>query len=187
VDDVAAGLRELQGAGVPVLFRPFHEMNGNWFWWGAREPGQFQAMWRAVHDHLTKDLGLDNLLFVYSPNQGERVMDFYPGDAYVDVVALDYYGSNPSAMRTNYEELTATGKPFAIGEFGPGGPEVGQVPSAWDFRILLDAIKTSLPRTVWWQSWEGVWGMQNGAQLASVLGDPWVRGIAPARGTNKVM
>jgi len=180
--EVAQGLRELQDAGVAVLFRPFHEMNGDWFWWGTREPEQFKAMWRVVHDHLTNDLGLDNLLFVYSPNQGDRVMDFYPGDTYVDVVALDYYGNDPSIMSANYNELTSTGKPFAIGEFGPGGPDIGQAPRGWDFEVLLDAIKSSLPRTVWWQTWSGAWGMQNGSGVASVLEDPWVRGAVTNRG-----
>jgi len=174
VDEVARGLRELRDAGVVVLFRPFHEMNGDWFWWGARDPGQFKALWRDVHEHLTRDLGLDNLLFVYSPNHGPRVMDYYPGDAYVDVVAVDYYGNHPTSMRTSYDSLISTGKPFAVGEFGPGGPSTADVPSDWDFRRLLDAIKTTMPRTVWWQAWSGVWGMQNGSHVSAVLGDPWV-------------
>jgi mannan endo-1,4-beta-mannosidase len=174
LDDIAAGLEQLKDAGVVVMYRPFHEMNGDWFWWGAHDAARFQQMWRHVHDYLVDARGLDNLLFVYSPNTGEDVMKFYPGGEYVDVVALDYYGNTPARMKRDYHLLLSTGKPFAIGEFGPGGAGVDQVPTGWDFRVLMHAIRTALPRTVWWQSWAGVWGMQNGSQVTAVLDDPWV-------------
>ena len=62
LDQVAAGLQALKQAGVVVLWRPFHEMNGGWFWWGGKSPDSFVAVWRHMFDYFTRTKGLDNLL-----------------------------------------------------------------------------------------------------------------------------
>ena len=72
LDLIAAGLQELKDAGVVVLWRPFHEMNGDWFWWGAKDPDTFIKVWQHMFDYFTKTKGLDNLLWVYSPNHGSK-------------------------------------------------------------------------------------------------------------------
>jgi mannan endo-1,4-beta-mannosidase len=72
LDLIADGLRELQDAGVVVLWRPFHEKNGGWFWWGAKEPQQFIAVWRHMFDYFTNTKSLNNLLWVYGPNHGQN-------------------------------------------------------------------------------------------------------------------
>src|SRR5678815_5396215 len=53
LDLLAAGLQELKDAGVVVLWRPFHEMNGGWFWWGAQPPDQFIRVWQHMFDYFT--------------------------------------------------------------------------------------------------------------------------------------
>lgn len=91
LDILAAGLAELQDAGVAVLWRPFHEVNGDWFWWGGKKPETFIRVWRHMFEYFTKTKGLNNLLWVYGPNHGKHTAEYYDGDAYVDIVGLDAY------------------------------------------------------------------------------------------------
>lgn len=88
LDDIAAGLQQLRDAGVVVLWRPFHEMNGGWFWWGAKKPDVFMQLWRQMFDYFTVQKKLNNLLWVYAANTGGRTTAFYPGDGYVDLVGV---------------------------------------------------------------------------------------------------
>jgi mannan endo-1,4-beta-mannosidase len=89
LDQVAAGLQELQNNGVVVLWRPFHEMNGDWFWWDGKDPATFKKLWHQMFDYFTRTKGLNNLLWVYAPNHGTNTADYYPGNGYVDLVGLD--------------------------------------------------------------------------------------------------
>ncbi len=120
LDIIAAGLKELQEAVVVVLWRPFHEMNGGWFWWGAKEPTTFIRVWRQMFDYFTKTKGLNNLLWVYSPNHGDKTADYYAGDHYVDIVGLDAYTDfvDPQHIR-GYDAVAKLPKPFGFTEFGP--------------------------------------------------------------------
>lgn len=52
IDAVAVGLKELRDAGVPVLWRPYHEMNGAWFWWGQKPGGGYRSIWRKIYPHI---------------------------------------------------------------------------------------------------------------------------------------
>ena len=115
MDRIAAGLEELKEAGVVVLWRPFHEMNGGWFWWGAKDPDTFVQVWRQMFDYFTKTKGLDNLLWVYSPNHGEKTAKYYPGDDYVDLVGLDVYTDFLDKQHVKgYDEVAALPKPFGF-------------------------------------------------------------------------
>jgi mannan endo-1,4-beta-mannosidase len=122
VDVVAGYLKQLQDAGVPVLFRPYHEMNGNWFWWGGR-PGEkgSAALYRQIFDRFVHVHHLNNLIWVWntdrpSPNAG-KLADFYPGAQYVDVVTIDNYGE---FLQSYYDTMLsiAGDKPVALGEVG---------------------------------------------------------------------
>jgi mannan endo-1,4-beta-mannosidase len=122
LDLIAQGLQELEDEGVVVLLRPFHEMNGKWFWWGATNSREeFIHLWRFTFNYLTRKKGLDNLLWVYSPGASSgNYLDFYPGGAYVDIVGIDTYSKTPSQIRAyGYDALTKLGKPFGITEYGP--------------------------------------------------------------------
>lgn len=87
IDAIAAKLKELQDAGVPVLFRPLHEAEGRWFWWGAKGPEPAKALWRLLYDRLTHHHGLNNLIWVWNSVSPE----WYPGDDVVDIVSFDSY------------------------------------------------------------------------------------------------
>ena len=130
VDAIATHLKELQKAHVPILWRPYHEMNGDWFWWGGRQ-GQYstRALYRQLFDRLVKYHKLDNLIWVWSvdrPNKPEmQFSNYYPGDEYLDVLALDVYGSD--FKLSYYDDLVALskGKPVVLGEVGnPPGLDV---------------------------------------------------------------
>ena len=98
VDSIADYLKALQTAGVPVLWRPFHEMNGEWFWWGDRRGNKgITLLWKMLYERLTYHHHLNNLIWVWNPNNPRRhPVDndmgyalYYPGDEYVDVLAAD--------------------------------------------------------------------------------------------------
>jgi len=94
--DFFSGLRTEEGDLIPVVFRPFHEMTGSWFWWGKGNCSseQYKELFRFTIDYLRKDKDQHQLLIAYSPDKfltAEQYMEFYPGDDYVDIMALDDY------------------------------------------------------------------------------------------------
>lgn len=124
LDIVAAQLKLLQAAHVPVLWRPLHEANGRWFWWGAAGPQACVELWRLMFDRFTTHHGLTNLLWVFSPGASIDLADWYPGDAYVDIIGLDHYpmDGNHNAAKEIYDELVALGggtKLVGMSENGP--------------------------------------------------------------------
>ena len=81
---------------VPVIFRPFHEMNGAWFWWGLpnTSPENYIALWQYTVAALRDRHDVHNLLYAYSPNtltSTKTYLKAYPGDAYVDILGIDVY------------------------------------------------------------------------------------------------
>ena len=97
--DWILSLKAADGSQIPVLFRPWHEHSGSWFWWGRDlcTAEEYNALWRMTWEHLTVKRGIEGLVWAISPNYMDR--DFeqwetrYPGDDYVDVVGLDCYAS----------------------------------------------------------------------------------------------
>jgi mannan endo-1,4-beta-mannosidase len=170
LDKLAQGLQELEDAGVVVLWRPFHEMNGGWFWWGAKEPKSFIRVWRHMFDYFTQTKGLDNLLWVYGPNHGQKTADYYPGDNYVDLVGLDAY---TDFIDTNhikgYAEVARIKKPFGFSEYGPHGS--ANPPGDYDYPQLLEGIKKEFPRTVYFMSWSAKWSLARNNRVKELLGD----------------
>lgn len=96
LDIIANFALKLQNQNIPILFRPFHENNGGWFWWGsaATSVESYKAIYRYMVDYL-KSKGVHNLLYIYSPNgpfsSADQYLERYPGDEYIDILALDYY------------------------------------------------------------------------------------------------
>lgn len=121
LDAVVPYLRQLKDAGVPVLFRPLHEMNESWNWWGGRPgPDGSRKLYQITRDHLAGK-GLDNLIWVWNvqDNPAGGWADYYPGLSYVDVVSLDaWYKSYPSAADYRQIRQIAGGKPIALSEMG---------------------------------------------------------------------
>ena len=173
LDILANGLNELKEAGVVVLWRPFHEMNGNWFWWGGKEPASFQKLWRQMFDHFERIRKLDNLLWVYSPNHGDKVAAYYPGDHYADIVGLDAYTDfvDPSHIK-GYREISQLPKPFGFTEFGPHG--ASNPPGDYEYPRLLAGLNDHFPRAKFFLAWHGKWSLARNRNAKVLLDDPQV-------------
>lgn len=87
IDVIAFQLKRLQEARIPVLWRPLHEAEGGWFWWGAQGPEPAKALYRILYDRLTVKHGLDNLIWIWNSEDA----DWFPGDDVVDIVSVDSY------------------------------------------------------------------------------------------------
>ncbi|WP_429310612.1 glycosyl hydrolase [Paenibacillus mucilaginosus] len=136
IDAIAFQLKRLQDAGVPVLWRPLHEAEGGWFWWGAKGPEPTKQLWRLMYDSLTNDHGLNNLIWVWNSEKA----DWYPGDDVVDMASIDIYNPagdyNPiSAKYESMVSLVNDKKLVALAENGPiPDPDLLQAYGAdWSF------------------------------------------------------
>ncbi|MBQ9947144.1 MAG: hypothetical protein IJO91_02030 [Oscillospiraceae bacterium] len=100
MDMGAEALLKLQEAGVPVLWRPFHELNGDWFWWSKGGAENFKKLWKLMYDRYTNHWGLNNLIWVfgYSHKDPKFCADWYVGDEYCDIVGADSYSKGPNQM-----------------------------------------------------------------------------------------
>ena len=119
-------LEKLKQANVPVLWRPFHELNGNWFWWGKQGPDKFKRLWVAMYNYYVNDRKLNNLIWVLCYT-GKPDADWYPGDKYVDIAGADTYNVGDSSMPEMYQavkKITGTRIPITYHECGtPPNPD----------------------------------------------------------------
>lgn len=89
-------LKDSLGSPVPFIFRPWHEMDGDWFWWGQKacSPDELKALFAYTVDYL-RSKGLSEMVVAYSPDRNFETADeylcWYPGDAYVDILGMDNY------------------------------------------------------------------------------------------------
>ncbi len=97
-------LETLRDANVPVLWRPFHELNGDWFWWGKQGPELFKMLWKNMFNYFVNERKLNNLIWVlcYTGNPDKN---WYPGDEYVDIVAADTYDGGSIPQVKMFEEV----------------------------------------------------------------------------------
>ena len=144
VDVIAGYLKQLQEAHVPILWRPYHEVNGSWFWWGGRKGKDGSAaLYRQLFDRLVNRHKLNNLIWVWNANAPGSgggpgpYADYFPGSDVADVLSVDIYGGFEQAF---YDDLVtlAAGKPVALGE-------VGSVPAA--------DVLAKQPKYAWFMSW----------------------------------
>lgn len=99
IDAIAVELQKFEDAGVPVIWRPLHEAQGGWFWWGAHGPENFKQLWNLTYDRLTEHHGLHNLIWEFTSSAAEgNFRDWYPGDGVVDMIGLDIYTDASSSM-----------------------------------------------------------------------------------------
>ena len=169
VDVIAWFLKQLQYAHVPVIWRPYHEMNGGWFWWGKKkgEDG-YKKLYRMMYDRFVKFHGLNNLLWVYNTNEFKPGVDslaeYYPGDDVVDIITTDVY--TQGFDQENYDQITrlAGNKPIALGE-------VGALPSP--------EILKAQPRWAWFMNWGDPGGKSfdtyKSSQVIKLRDLPWVK------------
>lgn len=124
LDAIAEQLEVLQKAHMPVLWRPLHEANGRWFWWGAGGPEPFKKLWRMMFENFTVKHHLNNLIWIFSPGAETDLAAWYPGDAFVDIVGQDHYpmdgNHNPATdIFDELNKMTRGQKLIALGENGP--------------------------------------------------------------------
>lgn len=175
LDFMAVRLKHLQDRGVMVLWRPFHEMNGDWFWWGRKDPEEFKAAWRHMFDYFTKTKGLHNLLWVYAPDDSrDRSTAYYPGDAYVDIAGLDNYNFGASELDLDaYDAIAALGKPIGLTEFSPKTNQ--KTPDQADWRVLLEGgLKQRFTRITFFLAWDVEWSLLYNKNGDLVMRDPWI-------------
>jgi mannan endo-1,4-beta-mannosidase len=163
IDMVAGELRKLADWGIPVLWRPLHEAEGGWFWWGAKGPKPFIQLWRLLHDRLTRVNGLHNLIWVYT---GTANPDWYPGDDVVDLIGIDEYPADVrDPLSAEWDEVQARfggRKLVALSEFG-GVPD------------LADARRLGVT-WAYFASWDKNLGPMKMERLAlkRIYTDPWL-------------
>ena len=123
--NAAAYLKLLRDADIPVLWRPFHEAAGGWFWWG-KDAASFKSLWIAMFNYF-KTEGLDNLIWVWTTEGNDS--DWYPGDQYVDIVGRDVYNKETADCVSEYTSIAENygNKIVSLSECGT----VGLISEQW--------------------------------------------------------
>ncbi len=158
-DRAARALQDLRRANVTVLWRPFHEFDGQWFWWGKGGSENFKRLWKLMYDKFKNEYKLDNLIWVLG--YADFVKDgWYPGDEYCDIIGSDTYDN--STHKAGWELLKKlTVKPMAF-------HECGNVPPVGDF-VRDGAV------WAWFMTWHTQYLMANNNDtLSGVYNDPRV-------------
>jgi mannan endo-1,4-beta-mannosidase len=167
IDTIAGYLAQLNAAHVPVLWRPYHEMNGIWFWWGNKKGRDGIAkLWKMMYDRYVNHFHLNNLLWVWGANGPRDIpgdeaypyKDFYPGHEYVDVLGADVY--HMDYEQKDYNELLslAQGRLIAL-------TECGELPGT----AILDAQ----PKWSWFLVWsDWIYSHNSPQQVRTVYGRP---------------
>lgn len=144
--DYTKEIKGKDGKPYPIIFRPWHENSGGWFWWGVTSctPEEYIRLYRYTVKYLRDVKDVHNLIYVYSPNGNFKDQDDYlsryPGDEYIDIIGFDYYHDNPKPGDGKLDKLikdaeivvdiaNARGKIAVISETGirhdhPGAPDV---------------------------------------------------------------
>lgn len=155
--DFLSGLKTTDGTMVPVIFRPWHEHTGSWFWWGAGNCSveDYVALYRFTVEYLRDEKGIHHLLYAYSPDRFrdmEEYMERWPGDEYADMLGYDDYHSFSSketiaqgitSLRLIASTALEKNKPFALTETG-----LERIPEAawWNEHVLTPIKSDTLAR-----------------------------------------
>ncbi|MBN1128288.1 MAG: hypothetical protein JXA71_04845 [Chitinispirillaceae bacterium] len=109
IDTISRYLKTLADKGVPVLWRPMHEASGKWFWWGYSGAKPCVALYRLMFDRMVNHHGLKNLVWIWTSDEAGDALDWYPGDAYVDIIGRDYYyyprEANHGSLVASFEKV----------------------------------------------------------------------------------
>lgn len=154
IDIISGHFLALQKQGVAAVWRPLHEASGGWFWWGTKGAESYVALYRLVYDRMVKVNGVKNLIWVWNleknPKKGYAYdEEWYPGDAYVDIIGVDLYNganntySNISAWNTIINKM-GDKHMMALTENGP-------------IVDPAEAVKNG-DMWSWWMPWYNSWG-----------------------------
>lgn len=148
----AKSLIGADGRLVPVIFRPFHEMNGDWFWWGKTHctTQEYKSLYQFTVKYLRDSVKVSNFLYAWSPDRAfdteTKYLEYYPGDAYVDVVGMDNYydlspGQDPNIAASKLKIVSNYAvKKNKVAAFTETG--LDKIPQAdWFTKMLIPAIR----------------------------------------------
>jgi hypothetical protein len=126
------GLKDTRGRLIPVIFRPYHELNGNWFWWGGKHcsAGEFTKLWIFTVSYLRDEKQLHHLLYAYNTDRftsPEEYLAKYPGDEWVDVIGFDIYQRNSS------NEKFVADLSYMLGMLGEMAARKNKIPALTEF------------------------------------------------------
>lgn len=146
LDHMAALLQPFCDAHIPILWRPFHESEGKWFWWGAKGMEAACELYRIMFRRYTRHHHLDNLIWVWNNPR----IDGYVGDAYCDIISRDQYppAHAHGAFREKYDEL----KGITPADKGAAIAETGVIPDG-------DALQREQAPWLWYMTWSGVFAL----------------------------
>jgi mannan endo-1,4-beta-mannosidase len=156
MDDIAAELKKFADADIPLLWRPLHEAEGGWFWWGAADAVSLKALWVLMYKRFTEVHQLNNLIWVYT-HAGNLSNDWYPGNEYVDIVGYDGYDGNNAD--NPFKAQFSTLKDRFDGKKLVALTEVGTIPN----------IEIMHQQNAWWNffiTWSSEFSTEYGPQNA---------------------
>ena len=165
MDRAVPYLKRLQRMNIPVLWRPFHEMDGKWFWWGRGGAEGFVKLWRLMVDRYTNVHGLNNLIWVlgFSDAPGD-LAPWYPGDDCVDILGGDsYQGGAQGELYRKCAAIAPEGMPICYHENGeiPTQKQMQEENAPW----------------VWFMTWHTRWltsdEFNTDEKLREVYRDPY--------------
>lgn len=158
IADFANRLKTDDGTPIPVIYRPFHEQNGSWFWWGAAftTTDEYKEIYRYTVEYLRDKKGVHNFLYAFSPGGGfgtsaDTYLKTYPGDDYVDILGFDsYYNGEGDSWFAGVKTEAATvskiadskHKVAALTEFGYQGMKVSGNATTDFYTRLANALKS---------------------------------------------
>lgn len=164
MDKGAKALTELRDKGIPVLWRPFHELDGGWFWWSKGGAENFKKLWKIMYDRYTNYWQLDNLIWVFGYSEKGKGYDkWYPGDEFVDIVGADSY--KDGANNGLYKKVTDI-----VGEAVPVCfHECGRIPT-------VSQLKKDNTKWVWFMTWhtEYITDKNDTEDLKDIYNDEYV-------------
>lgn len=138
-------LRDENDVAIPVIFRPWHEHTGSWFWWGQNlcTDDEFVSLWRFTFDYLCVEKNIHNLLFAYSSagdiSNMDQYLARYPGDGYVDLMGFDYYQMPEAGNQSFVREVDRV-----MGIVTAAAAERGKLAA------LTEAGYEGIPDPTWW-------------------------------------
>lgn len=144
IGEWANNTKGADGKTVPMIFRPFHEFDGGWFWWGkphaTRE--EFISLWKFTVGFLRDSMGVHNFIYAFSPdnrfNSEEEYLERYPGNEWVDLVGMDNYGD---MGRDSYRLDAASQKLRIVSDFAK---RTGKLAA------FTETGLESVPNEKWW-------------------------------------
>jgi len=166
IADVANTTKGNDGKLVPMIFRPYHEFDGDWFWWGGAHCtiDEFETLWRFTVSYLRDSLHVHNFIYAFSPDNRfltqEQYLERYPGDEWVDMVGIDNYGdwgrdgkydldAGIKKLKIVSDYAERAGKLAAFTETG-----LESIPNAtWWTEILLKSLKKEKLKLVYVLVW----------------------------------